>query len=118
MTDQSNKNTQASDLKSEKSTSRHSKWDDIEIDEKSVHEFFESIDLDALFWNIDHMHGKDPNIIYDDDLASLTSNLKSGKINTDGMHISDSNSGRIIKEDMQDSDNKSEKLIACKDANI
>ena len=94
MTDLSNTNTQGSDLKSEKSTSHHSKWDDIEIDEKSVHEFFESIDLDALFWNIDHMEGKDPNIIYDDDLASLASDLKSG---------------RSIKEDLADSDDKSEK---------
>lgn len=106
MTDLSNTNTQGSDSKSEESTTHHSKWDDIEIDEKSVHEFFESIDLDSLFYNIDHMEGKDPNIIYDDDLASLTSDLKSGKINTDGMHIPDSNSGRSIKEDMQDSDDK------------
>lgn len=109
MTDFSNTNTQGSDSKSEKSTSHHSKWDDIEIDEKSVHEFFESIDLDALFYNIDHMEGKDPNIIYDDDLASLASDLKSDKINTDGIRQSDSNSGRIIKEDIQDSDDKSEK---------
>lgn len=109
MTDQPNTNTHGSDSKSEKLTSHHSKWDDIEIDEKSVHEFFESIDLDALFWNIDHMHGKDSNIIYDDDLVSFASNLKSGKINTDGMHIPDSNSGRVIKEDLADSGNKPEK---------
>lgn len=109
MKDQSNTNTQGSDSKSEKLSAHHSKWDDIEIDEKSVHEFFESIDLDALFYNINHMHGKDPNIIYDDDLAFLTSDLKSGKIDADGMHIPDSNSGRSIREDMQDSDDKSGK---------
>lgn len=106
MADQSNTNTQGSYSKSEKISTHHSKWDDIEIDEKSVHEFFESIDLDALFYNIDHMHGKDPNIIYDDDLASLSSDFESGKINTDGIRQSDSNSGRSIKENLADSDNK------------
>ena len=30
-------------------------WNEIKIDEKSVHEFFEEIDTDALLYNIDQM---------------------------------------------------------------